>query len=288
MSESRGSTDDPSADRTTLQSRPGPEHLSLSRCAACYNIKSSSVTWRGDHGESSSSAEDSGPEVDDESETDSSSSSSSRNETPEPERSGDAAEDESRGGGGGGEDGDETGETSNRREEKNKPSSLTPHLIPLSFLPRPPQVVSTLHLQVFPQNRGDDETFFSIRQRRPEGEEEETQERYRGRGGGGGRGGGSINRLMPQQPPQCQQMMLPWQRRSQPTVQQHHHQQQRPKPRQLSAQGQRSPPPSHTRPPTLCTPLWAPNPPHTHLHALTPQPCWRCRHAHPPNTHCSH
>ncbi|CAB1457750.1 unnamed protein product [Pleuronectes platessa] len=220
MSESRDLTDDQSADTNThLKTRSSPVPLSLARCAACYNHKSSTVSWRGDAGESSSSAEDSGPEVEDEeSEAESSSSSSSScrssvTEEPEPERSGDAAEEESRGdggegggggGGGGGEGGDETVETSNRQEDKNEPPSLTPHLLPRSFLPRPPQVVSTLHLQVLPQNCGDDETLFNIRELRPEREEEQTQGGYGGGrgGGGGGGGGGSIYKLLPPQPHQ--------------------------------------------------------------------------------------
>ncbi|XP_053292038.1 pleckstrin homology domain-containing family A member 3 isoform X1 [Pleuronectes platessa] len=320
MSESRDSTDDQSADTNTqLKTRSSPVPLSLARCAACYNHKSSTVSWRGDAGESSSSAEDSGPEVEDEeSEAESSSSSSSScrssaTEEPEPERSGDAAEEESRGdggegggggggggeggggGGGGGEGGDETVETLNRQE----PPSLTPHLLPRSFLPRPPQVVSTLHLQVLPQNCGDDETLFNIRELRPEREEEQTQGGYgggggRGGGGGGGRGGGggggSIYKLLPPQPHQYQQMMIPWQNMSQQTIQQHlHHQQQQlQRSGHLSAQGQRLPPPSCTGPPTPCMPLWAPNPPQTHTHTLTLQPCWHCRYVHPPNTHCSY
>ncbi|XP_022603904.1 uncharacterized protein LOC111223886 [Seriola dumerili] len=170
MSVSEGSPKQP-------KSRSGPEFLGLSRCAGCYNQKASSMPRWGGDGESSSSAEDSGPEVDCESESESTSSSSCSGpveaETPETERSSPVC---------GGEDGagrEETGETSSQRQQdENKkrrmiqraplvksfslPSSFTPNLTPLSFLPRPPGVVSTLHLEVLPEKHSDN-TFVTIR-----------------------------------------------------------------------------------------------------------------------------
>ncbi|GLD69656.1 lateral signaling target protein 2 homolog [Lates japonicus] len=125
LSDSRGLTEDHSEDGPKQpKSRSGHEFLGLSRCAACYNQKAN-MFRRGDDGDTSSSAEDSGPEVDSESEAESSSSSSSSGhieaETPEgPETEshspvcGDVAEPEPRG-----EDGDreeEMGETSERQQ----------------------------------------------------------------------------------------------------------------------------------------------------------------------------
>ncbi|XP_040905998.1 lateral signaling target protein 2 homolog [Toxotes jaculatrix] len=339
MERPRGSAEDPSADSPQQpKSRSGSECLGLSRCAACYNQKANSMSRRGGDGESSSSAEDSGPEVDNESEAESSSSSSCSEpvaaETPEkPETEkhspvcGDAAEPES-----GGEDGDkedsdeedgdgqkERGHTSEREQDPNRtkgmirraplvksfslPPSFTPRLIPLSLLPRPPTIVSTLHLQVLPEKRKDD-TVFTIRQHLSEREDEKTEEGYGGRGGGRL---GSMNNLLLPQPFQWEQMGLPWQQRSQPPLQQHQYQQQQQhqlmsyqyqeqQPQHFPppfAQGQGlPPPPSHTLPvlhtPTLYTPLQAPNAPQTHLHALTPEPCWYCYRMQLPYTYWSH
>ncbi|XP_023249262.1 uncharacterized protein LOC111644583 [Seriola lalandi dorsalis] len=193
MEELRGSMSVSEDSPKQPKSRSGPEFLGLSRCAGCYNQKASSMPRRGGDGESSSSAEDSGPEVDCESESESSSSSSCSGpvvaETPETERSSPEC---------GGEDGagrEETGETtSQRQQDDNKkrrmiqsaplvqsfslPSSLPPNLTPLSFLPRPPGVVSTLHLEVLPENHSDN-TFVTIRRHLSEREDENT--------GGGGR-----------------------------------------------------------------------------------------------------
>ncbi|XP_039995340.1 PH domain-containing protein DDB_G0275795-like [Xiphias gladius] len=294
------------------ESRSGPEFLGLSRCAACYNQKASAMPRRGGDWESSSSGEDSCPEVDSESEAESSSDSSCSGhvaaETPE-RRSpvcGDAAEPESRG-----EDGDgqgETGEASERLQDKNgtqgairraplvrsfsPPPSLTPHLTPLSLLPCPAKVVSTLHLQVLPEEHTND-AFFAIRRHLSEREDEKTEESC-ARGGAG-----HTNNLLLPQPFQWQQMGLPWQQVSQPTLQedQYYYQQQQQQQQQhwqMSYQYQQQPPqhfPPLTaqgqvlHPPTLHTPLWAPNAPPAHLHALTPQPCWYCYHMHLPSTY---
>lgn len=287
----------------SVQFRSGPGFLSLSRCAACYNQKKSSTSWQGGDGESSSSAEDSGPELDSESEAESSSSSSSSGgalseilEKPETEKpsslSGDAAGPES-----GGKDADgreEMGETSESQEDKNKSkgvtlraplvksfslSSFTPNLIPL--LPRSDTIVSTLNLQVLPQTHASD-AFYIVKQH-----EEKTEE-------GAGGGGEGVNHLLP---PQTGSQ---WQQWSQPTLQQHQlsyqyqqqphqvlHQQQQPRHfSTLLAQCQRLPPPLHTppmiHPPALHNPLQAPNASQTHLDALTPQPCWYCSSMHFP------
>lgn len=236
-------------------------------------------------GDSSSSAEDSGPEADSESEAESSSSSSCcLSEVPERTENGDAAETDS-----GGEDGDgreETGET--------KGATLRAPLVKSFSLPTPPpsllphKVVSILNLQVLSSSHhhdddddhDDEDTFYFIKRQKTE--ESDTA---------AGREG--IDILPPPQPFQSQQTWLPWQQWSQPASQQHHqppyqyhqqhqqHQQHQPPffpP--LSDQGQRLPPPLHTlpvfHPPAPHKPLQAPNPPQTHLHALTPQPCWCC------------
>ncbi|XP_051236494.1 uncharacterized protein LOC127352269 [Dicentrarchus labrax] len=224
QSSSGASTEDQCAD-TPYQPKfsSGPAFLNLSRCSACYRRTNQWV----DHGESSSSAEDSGPEEDLESEAESSSSSSCSPkalseilEEPESEKSfpgaGDAAEPES-----GERDGDgpeEKGETLESEEDKSRtkgmtrraplvksfslPATLTPHLIPLSLLPRPHRVVSTLNLEVLSQN--DDEAFYIIKQHLSEGEEKKKEINTRGG-----------NNLMPPQ------IGLPWQHRSLPTLQQH-------------------------------------------------------------------
>ncbi|XP_049927534.1 uncharacterized protein LOC126406962 [Epinephelus moara] len=305
--ESGGSAEDQKEDSPKQpKSRPGPEFLSLTRCAACYNEKASSMLRWGDEGESSTSAEDSGPEVDWESSSSSSSSSSegcsepALSETlgnPSPV-SGDAAEAER-----GGKDGD--GEVTESQEDKNKkmtqrarlvkssslPQSPVPHLTPLSLLPRPHTVVSTLQLQVLSQKHdddGNDDTFLIVKQQLSgrEEEEEKTGESKGGRQEG-------INSVRPPQPFQWQQTGLPWQQWSQPTLQQHQlsYQQQPQHFPPLSAQCQRLPPPSHTLPvphlPMLHPPRQALNAPHRNLHAPTPQPCWCCHSMHLPHVYHS-
>ncbi|XP_069574914.1 AP-3 complex subunit beta-2-like isoform X2 [Brachyistius frenatus] len=110
-SSSEGSTESPKQSK----SRSGPDVLSLSPCAACYNQKGRYTSRWGRDGESSSSAEDSGPEAESEAESESSSSSSSCAAAETPERTspvgGGDAEEEPGGGGGGGEEEDEEEET---------------------------------------------------------------------------------------------------------------------------------------------------------------------------------
>ncbi|KAG7228402.1 hypothetical protein INR49_007574, partial [Caranx melampygus] len=188
----RGQSEDKSEDASgpkQPKSRPGPEFLGLSRCAGCYNQKASSMPRLGGDGDSSSSAEDSGPEPESESESESTSSSSSScsrpvvAETPEipapapggrsSPAEGDRAEEE------------EEVEVEEDKNEKSRrvmirraplvksfslPSSLTLHLTPLSLLPRPPQIISTLHLEVLPGKCSHD-TSFTIRRHLQEREE---------------------------------------------------------------------------------------------------------------------
>ncbi|XP_035847975.1 uncharacterized protein LOC116061656 isoform X2 [Sander lucioperca] len=294
--------------------RSGPQVGGLSRCAACYKQNASSMHRWGDDGESSSSAEDSGPEVDLESEAESSSSSSSSSSSYSEKASpvpGDGADAES-----GVKDGDGRDEASRSQEDKSRakrprrsplvksfslPTSLTPHLTPLSLLPRPQTVVSTLHLQVLSQDDGD--CFYIVKQQLPGREEEEkTGESHRGREG--------INSGQPPQAFQSQQTGLSWQQRSHPTLQQHqlsYQQQHQQHFSPLSAQAQRLPPPRHTlpvpHPPMLHTPLQILDATQTHLHAPqtrvhalqthlhapqihvqgpTPQLCWYCYSMHFP------
>ncbi|KAG7512431.1 hypothetical protein JOB18_029207 [Solea senegalensis] len=321
-----------SADLTDHQQQPDApkqpkstsDFDSLSRCAACYNPNMNSMTWRGEDGESSSSAGDSGPELSSDSESESESSSSSSwsavEETPEePEMEtrlsahdsdADDAEPESAAGDADGREG--TGEMlhGQRGERGTKgrikraplvksltlPPSFTPHLRPVSLLPRPRTMVSTLHLQVLPKVHKDD-TVINICQQLPKRHKGKSEERYgRGKGGedgdggGGGAGGGQQpgNYHKPL-PFQVEHMMLPWQQSSPPMLQQQ--QQQMSYPYQhfhpVSAQGKESSPALHTQPMShLLTPytqpqLWRTNAQQTqHLHTLPPQPCWYC--------HCLH
>lgn len=127
--------------------------------------------------ESSSSAEDSGPEVDYESEAESTSSSSScsRILEAETENRSSPTGDES----GGKDDGrEETEEILERMADENRsppadlsvPSYFGPHLTPQSLLPRRETVVSTLHLQVLPQESTSD-AFCIIEQHKVKPEE---------------------------------------------------------------------------------------------------------------------
>ncbi|XP_030298352.1 uncharacterized protein LOC115596980 isoform X2 [Sparus aurata] len=272
---------------------------SLTRCAACYNQRAGSMPHRG--GDSSSSAEDSGPEADWQSEAESSSSSSCSvedlsEEPDEPEtQTTSAAAAEAESGGGDADEGDETGGASESQKDQSRTkavtrrgplvksssssfSSLTPHLAPLTLLPRPQTVVSTLRLQVLPQTNDDGDLLFVEQQ------EENSEE------SSGGRGRDGVNGLL--HPPTG----LPWQ----PFTLHHHHQQQPQHFPPLSAQGQRLLlPPPHTLPvqhlPMLHTHLQAPHThlqaphthlqaphthlqaPHTHLQALAdPHLCWYC------------
>ncbi|KAL7383569.1 hypothetical protein ABVT39_013655 [Epinephelus coioides] len=174
--ESGGSAEDQSEDSLTQpKSESGPEFLSLFRCTHCYNLR-----WE-DDSESSSSAEDSGSEVDWETEAESRSSCSElafseiRNINAES----------------GGKDGD-GGEMSEIQEAKNKkmtqraplinssslPNSPGPHLTPLSLLPHPHTVVSTLHLQVLSQKQdNNDDAFYIVKQQLSGREEEEEVEK---------------------------------------------------------------------------------------------------------------
>ncbi|XP_038588488.1 uncharacterized protein LOC119913201 [Micropterus salmoides] len=292
------STEDQNEDSLNQsKSRSSPKFLGLSRCAACYNRQASSTHWHGGDGESSSSAEDSGPEVDRESEAESSSSSSSSSCC-----SGEDLSEILEPGGKEGDGPEETGETSESQGDKSGtkgitrratlvksyslPTSFAPHLTPLSLLPRPHKVVSTLHLQAFTQQHDDDNAFNIVIHHLAKTEKDSAQE-----SNGGGRGG--MNYLLPPQPLQWQQKAFSWQL---PTLEQHqlshqypqtphqlsyqHQQQQPPRFSPPSAQCQRLPPPLHTlpvlQPPTLHTPLQVPSSPQKHLHALTPQPCWCC------------
>nr|XP_033500893.1 uncharacterized protein LOC117268487 [Epinephelus lanceolatus] len=289
--ESGGSAEDQSEDSLTQpKSESGPEFLSLSRCTHCYNLR-----W-GDDGESSSSAEDSGSEVDWETEAESRSSCSDlafseiRNINAES----------------GGKDGD-GGEMSEIQEAKNKkmtqraplinssslPNSPGPHLTPLSLPPHPHTVVSTLHLQVLSQKQDNNDDAFYIVKQQLSGREEEEEVEKAGRSKGRGQEG--INSVERPQPFQWQQTGLLWQQWSQLTSQQHQlsYQQQ---PQCFSppiAQCQRSPPPLHTLPvpcpSMLHTPQQAPNAPCANLHAPGPQPCWYCYRTYfpyPPETLC--
>ncbi|XP_070697621.1 bromodomain-containing protein 4-like [Pempheris klunzingeri] len=302
QSHSGDSTQDQDAD--SPKSTSGPEFLSLSRCAACFNLKANSMPRWGGDGESSSSAEDSGPEVDLESEAESSSSSSSCSGGPLSDREMQGAEKPPESGGQDGDGREETGETLESQDDKSKkngvtrraplvksfslPTSFTPRLSPQSLLPRPHRVISTLNLQVLPHNYND--AFFIVQQQEME------ESNSAGREG--------VNNLMPPLPFPSQQTGLPWQQRSHPILQQplvqqsyqyqqqphqltHQHQQQQPQHfPPPPAQGQRLPPPLHTlpvfHPPTVHKSLQAPIPPHTHPHALTPQPCWYCSGMHFP------
>ncbi|XP_026211643.1 uncharacterized protein LOC113159254 [Anabas testudineus] len=282
-----------------LRDRSGNEFLGLSRCAACYNHNANSKRWHGANGESSSSAEDSESEVDCESEAESSSSSSysghvvavpAAPEKAETDRISPVCENASecvR------EDGDEQkGNASQSQEDKIRangmtrraplvksfslPSSFTPHLTPFSLLPRPPRIVSTLHLQVLPEEH-DNDTFFTIRQNLLGREHENTAPSQEGEG--------RTYNLLPPQPFQWQQMGLPWQQMSQLALQQNQYQQQQQMSYQyqyqqqlpqhfppLSAQVQMLPPPPLPvlHPPAMLQPQHVPQ---SHLHAVTSQPC---------------
>ncbi|XP_029306116.1 splicing factor 3B subunit 4-like [Cottoperca gobio] len=261
--ESAGSSEDLNTHAATQpKSRSGAVQPNLSRCAACYNHKASSMLRWGGDAESSSEYEDSGPEDEPESEAESSSSSScSEKVSSEPGGREESQEDHS-------------------RAKQDLRSLPTPHLTPQHLLPRPHTVVSTLHLEVLSQNN----------------EDVAKQQESTWGGHGGGREG--INDVTPPQVFPWQQMGLPWQttqllsyqQQQQPHQLLHQHQQQQHFP-PLSAQGQRLPPPLHTppvphpltlysplhtppvpHPLTLYSPLQALNAPQTYLHAPAAQP----------------
>ncbi|XP_029377765.1 probable serine/threonine-protein kinase samkC [Echeneis naucrates] len=274
-------------------SRSGPDFCDMSRCAGCCNQKVGSMPQRGDDGESSSSAEDSGSETD----CDSESSSTSSCSVPFAEENSERAETGSRGW---------RDENSEREQNRSKtkgrigraslvksfslPPSLIPRLIPLSLLPSPPRIVSTLHLEVLPEKHSD---TFTIRR------QSSVSER-----GTSGVEGVSANSPPPQQPSQCQPMGIPLQDRSKPTLQQfqcqeqqqqkqmmyqYQHQSQHCPP--LSTQGQGTAmPPNALFMPHPQTPLTYPQAPNAqaHLYALTPTPCWYCYCMHLPYTCWSH
>ncbi|XP_030604169.1 uncharacterized protein LOC115793363 [Archocentrus centrarchus] len=264
QSDSGGNTEEQHERRPKQsKSKLNQEFPNLSRCPDCYNHKANFRSRWGS--ESSSSDGDSGPEVNLDSEAESVSSSSSSTGRPAeetPVRHSPVRDDTA-----GGQDGDRRQEASESPGDEGRmkvmvqraqltnslslPAFVTPQLTPLSLLPRPPQVTSTLHLQVLPQKHNND-TFYTIRP--PE------------------RRGAVINNLLPFVP-------FPWQQ--QPP----YHQPDYIPP--LSPQGQRLPPPLHTLP-MLHAPLQAPSAPYTHLHTLTAQPCW-CRYCmYSPYTHWSH
>lgn len=239
----------------SLQPSSAPRLPNLSRCAACYNHKKNFL-YGGD-GESSSSAGDSGPEVDWDSEPESlsisSSSSSSVEEDEEEQRS--SSE-------GGGKDEDEGqkregfAEGTQQTDSQDTPASSVLQPRPTS---RPRTVVSTLHLRVLPQEHaGDAVCIVQLH-------EEETED--------------PVCHLPPQTgwshaPSQQHQLSYPQQQRL-------HAYQMFPQHSPLfPAQGQRSPLPLHS-PPVLHRPAphgW-PQPPYaaqTHLGTQVPQQCWCC------------
>lgn len=233
----------------SVQSRSGPEFLGLSRCAGCYSHQQ--LRWGGgDGGESSSSAEDSGPEMDSESEAESSSSSSSSSCGPvvaEPPQEGEGEEHSPAPGGSAGHDGGgqvEAGGTENGTSQQ----VLPPRLIPLSHLPRPPRVVSTLHLQV-QKTPSTDATCWRERAEEP------------------------INTIQPH-------LGSPWRRGSQIRSQQRQDQLQLLHQQHvfMSARGQTWPtlslPVMHL--PQLVPSLQAAHTRHSHLYTCTPQTCWYC------------
>lgn len=227
----------------SVQSRAGAGFLSLSRCAACYNHKKSSTSWLGGDGESSSSAEDSGPDVESESEAESSSSSSSSSsqESLLEEPGGDGPE-----------------ETKEEPEEEQKSSQRAP-------LSRPDTIVSTLNLQVLPQKHHTDD-FRIVK----------VAEEAAGAEGGGHQHlqAGSPWQQWPHPPVHQQQLsqqhhMMQLQPRlvTLPTAG-----------GQRSAPGLPGPAMMHPpRPPHPA--LWAPSASQPHLEGPRPQHCWYCRSA---------
>lgn len=247
----------------SIQSSSIPGLPNLSRCAACYNHKKSFL--HGGDGESSSSAGDSEPEEDCESV---SSSSSSSAEEEVPRRPSPPAGSE----GGGRDSGEEVeGQLLESRAEgvvqtrpQNSPPSSAPPPRPLSH---PENVVSTLHLQVVPQEHASD-AFYIIR--RQEEEEEEAEE-------DGGEEGGAWPL-----PPQMGWFHPPSQQHQPP----HHHQHQYLHPFPmfpqhaplLPGQGQRSAPALH---PPLVFPWpvlhsWPQAAAAAQPHLEVPHPCWCC------------
>ncbi|XP_067336976.1 uncharacterized protein [Channa argus] len=286
------------------KSRSGQEFLGLFRCAACYNHNASSMHLRGGNRESSSSSEDSELETDCESESENSSTSSclehnvaAASEKLETERPSPVYGEPECGVEGDGRE--EKGDASKSLEDESSlqgmsrrtpfvkslslPLSLTPHLTPLSLLPRSPRIVSTLHLQVL-HKKHDNDTSFTIRQHVFEKEDVNT-DLHNGRG--------EERILNTPQAFQNQQIGFPWQQRSQPRLEQHHFQHELPQHYiPLTAPGKILPPPLHTFPAldplTPHTLLQAPNALQTHVHTLFPQPCWCCYQMQFPYTYLSH
>ncbi|XP_008298355.1 RNA polymerase II degradation factor 1-like [Stegastes partitus] len=194
--------------------RSAPETFSLTRCAACYNQKSSSTyRWR-NNGDSSSSDEASGPEPESDAELSSSSSCNEDVLEETPERNspvpGDDAEPGSE---------EQEGPSESQAEEQRMKRTNPPRApfvkslsLPASFSPPPSyhkRFVSTLHLKVLSY---DEDAVFSVRL----AEKKETKKE-----------GGGINSLFPQPPFQWKQMGLPWQHQ-QPNQHQYQQQQQPP------------------------------------------------------------
>ncbi|XP_027128569.1 bZIP transcription factor 18-like [Larimichthys crocea] len=253
-------------------SKSGPVFLGLSRCDNCYKHKA--ISWKGVDGESSSS-EGSGAEVESEEEESSSSSSCSEKDSSEILEESETEKPSLESG--------DSEETSEVQEDKSStkaatqraplvksfslPASFTPRLTPLSLLPRPQTIVSTLNLQV---EKHDLDAFHIVKQQLTE-EEERTE---------GGRGGINNQRSKPT----LQERQLSYQYQQQPHQHFYQHQQQQ-QPQHfspLSAQGQMLPPPLHTLPvlhhPTLNA---AQRYPH-------PQPCMYCSSMQLPHSpHCS-
>lgn len=135
---------------TLIQTNSGTNLLGLSRCAGCYNHSASSTHWRGGGGDSSSSAEDSGSEGHCESDAESSSSSDASGHVAAAAREPDTEQ--------------VSGEAAGSRDGDARTGGLTGRAplvkslsLPLSQAPppppRPPRMVSTLQLQVLPEQQ---------------------------------------------------------------------------------------------------------------------------------------
>ncbi|XP_034040942.1 uncharacterized protein LOC117523497 [Thalassophryne amazonica] len=175
-----------SIEKQSRQSTSVPAFLNLSPCAGCYSRKQHSMSQLCDD---SSSEANSGSDWDSDSISSSSSSSSGPEvllEKPEVEEvsNGDTADP-----GSVGQDGNGQHETVQNPECKgdknvrkirsvrfdNSVCQVSSSLVPFSLLPRQPTVVSTLHLQVLPENP-DAEGFQSIHQHLLELEEDNMTE----------------------------------------------------------------------------------------------------------------
>lgn len=240
----------------SLQSSPAPALPNLSRCAACYNHKKNFL-YGGD-GESSSSAGDSGPEVDWDSEAESLSSSSSssveedeeQEERSSPEGEGEDEERE--------DEGRKPEEGTSQTHSQDTPASSDLQPRPTS---RPHTMVSTLHLWVLPQEHaGDAVSIIQLH-------EEQTEERDGERG-------------VDPPPPQTGWSHAPSQQHQLSYPQQQHLHAYQMFPQHsppFPAQGQRSPLTLHS-PPVPAYHGW-PQPPYadpTHLGTQVPHQCWCC------------